>query len=106
MPDAVKAMRLGAANFVQKPVDADELLIGDRGGRKRLLESLVLLPQARTVLHDEVVAFVRHHKLRGRGVGWIGIHLLASALVEELSLWTADPRLDALAEELGVSFRA
>jgi two-component system response regulator AtoC len=26
VPDAVEAMRLGAANFVQKPVDADELL--------------------------------------------------------------------------------
>src|SRR5690349_9824839 len=26
VPDAVEAMRLGASNFVQKPVDADELL--------------------------------------------------------------------------------
>jgi hypothetical protein len=42
--------------------------------------------------------------LNGRGVGWIDIHLLASAVVERLSLWTADPRFAAVAQELGVDY--
>jgi hypothetical protein len=37
------------------------------------------------------IAFVRDRKLHGRGVGWIDVHLLASALVARLELWT--PRL-------------
>jgi len=83
-----------------------ELLIGDRGGRLRLLSSYELMHQARAVPHREVVMFVRDRKLHGRGTGWIDIHLLASAVVEGHSLWTADPRLAALAENLGVAYAA
>jgi predicted nucleic acid-binding protein len=43
--------------------------------------------------------------LQDRGVGWIDIHLLASAIVERLQLWTADPRFAAVADELGVLYK-
>ena len=81
-----------------------ELLIGDRGGRKKLLSSYERIEQARLVPHSEVVEFVRHRNLQGRGAGWIDIHLLAAAIVERMKLWTGDPRLAALAGELGVAF--
>jgi hypothetical protein len=61
--------------------------------------------QASIVSHRDVVTFVRDRKLSGRGAGWIDIHLLASALVGRMSLWTADPRFAALALELGVAYR-
>jgi predicted nucleic acid-binding protein len=82
-----------------------ELLIGDKGGRKALLASYALMDQAPVVAHPEVAAFVRERKLHGRGVGWIDVHLLASALVGRLRLWTTDPALTALARELGVEYR-
>ena len=50
-----------------------------------------------------VVAFVRDRKLHGRGIGWIDAHLLASALVGRLKLWTTDPALAVLARELGIA---
>ena len=81
-----------------------ELLIGDRGGRKRLLASYALMHQAPTVPHGEVVAFARERRLHGRGVGWIDTHLLASALVGHLKLWTTDPRLATLAKELDIAY--
>jgi len=81
-----------------------ELLIGDRGGRKKLLVDYERMPQAQTIPHLEVVAFVRARKLHGRGVGWIDTHLLASAIVERIHVWTADPRFAALAQELGVAY--
>jgi predicted nucleic acid-binding protein len=83
-----------------------ELLIGDRGGRVTLLSSYELMHQARSVPHQDVVTFVRDRKLHGRGAGWIDIHLLASAMVDGHSLWTADPRLAALAADLDVAHRA
>jgi predicted nucleic acid-binding protein len=83
-----------------------ELLIGDRGGRMRLLSSYQLMQQARAVPHQDVVTFVRDRKLHGRGAGWIDIHLLASAIVDGHTLWTADPRLAALAEDLDVAYAA
>jgi predicted nucleic acid-binding protein len=83
-----------------------ELLIGDRGGRVKLLSSYQLMHQGRSVPHEDVVRFVRDRKLHGRGVGWIDIHLLASAIVDDHSLWTADPRLATLAEDLDVAHKA
>jgi hypothetical protein len=62
-----------------------ELLIGDRGGRRE---------------------FVRERRLHGRGIGWIDAHLLASVLLADLALWTANPRLVAVATELDVSYEA
>jgi predicted nucleic acid-binding protein len=81
-----------------------ELLIGDRGGRKELLADYEQMHQAPMVAHGEVVAFVRQRRLHGRGVGWIDAHLLASALVGRLRLWTADPRLATVARELGIGY--
>ena len=81
-----------------------ELLIGDRGGRRKLLAAYERMPQAAMVPHRDVVEFVRDRDLHGRGVGWIDVHLLASALVGRLQLWTADPRLSAVANEFGAAY--
>ena len=81
-----------------------ELLIGDKGGRKKLLASYAQMDQSPVVPHDEVVAFVRDRKLHGRGIGWVDAHLLASALVGRLRLWTVDPALAALAGELKIAY--
>jgi predicted nucleic acid-binding protein len=81
-----------------------ELLIGDRGGRKQLLAAYEHMHQAPVVAHGDVVAFVRERRLHGRGVGWVDVHLLASALVGRLKLWTTDPRLATLARELGIAY--
>jgi predicted nucleic acid-binding protein len=81
-----------------------ELLIGDRGGRKVLLANFERMDQAPLVPHAEVIAFVRDRKLNGRGIGWIDAHLLASALVGRLKLWTADSPLTTVATELGIAY--
>jgi predicted nucleic acid-binding protein len=81
-----------------------ELLIGDRGGRPKLLAAYGHMHQAHVLAHPEVVAFVRARRLHGRGVGWIDVHLLASALVDRLQVWTADPRFAAVAAELAVAY--
>lgn len=82
-----------------------ELLIGDRGGRKKLLNDYRQMFQAAMVPHTEVVTFVEHRHLHGCGIGWIDVHLLASAIVSAAKLWTADPRLSAVAHDFGVDYR-
>jgi predicted nucleic acid-binding protein len=81
-----------------------ELLIGDRGGRAHLLADYEYMHQASTIPHRDVVAFVRQRKLHGRGAGWIDIHILASAIVGNFEVWTADPRFLTLASELGIAY--
>jgi predicted nucleic acid-binding protein len=82
-----------------------ELLIGDVGGRQQLLNNYAQMHQAPVVPHDDVVAFVQGRRLRGRGIGWIDAHLLASALVGRLKLWTTDAKLAIVATELGIGYR-
>jgi predicted nucleic acid-binding protein len=81
-----------------------ELLIGDKGGRTKLLVDYAQMHQAPLIDHADVVEFVRERRLHGRGIGWIDAHLLASALVGRVRLWTTDPRLAIVAKELEVSY--
>jgi len=81
-----------------------ELLIGDPGGRGDLLKSYNLIHRLLSVPHAEVIEFVRAHKLHGRGIGWIDAHLLASAVVANAPLWTADERLSRVAGELRIEY--
>jgi predicted nucleic acid-binding protein len=81
-----------------------ELLIGDRGDRTTLLTEYARMKATATIAHSEVVAFVRARRLNSRGVGWIDVHLLASAIVGQLKLWTVDQSLSTLAHELGIAY--
>jgi hypothetical protein len=50
----------------------------------------------------EALGFIKGHALMGQGIGYIDVHLLASALlVDSVRLWTEDKRLAAVATELG-----
>jgi predicted nucleic acid-binding protein len=47
--------------------------------------------------------FVETHGLAGVGLGWIDVHLLASACLAGHDLWTNDRRLEAAARRLGLA---
>ncbi len=82
-----------------------ELLIGDKGGRKQLLDDYDRMHRAQPIPHREVVTFVRARQLHGRGVGWIDVQLLASAVAGHLKLWTADANFAAVAQTLAVAYK-
>src|SRR5688572_4520592 len=82
-----------------------QLLVGDRGSREKLLSSYERMERLPAVPHSDIEAFVRARKIHGRGIGWIDAHLLASALVGGVQLWTADGSLGAIADELGIAYR-
>ena len=48
----------------------------------------------------EVVLFIERHRLMGRGLGLIDVHLLASCSLAGTPLWTRDMRLAQAAAEL------
>jgi predicted nucleic acid-binding protein len=53
---------------------------------------------------DEVLSFIEHHGLHGKGIGCIDVHLLASvALTPGARLWTRDAKLRKTATMLGHS---
>jgi hypothetical protein len=82
-----------------------DLLTGSRV-RRKLLAAYQRTHQPSLIPHRDVVRFVRERDPHGRGIGWVDVHLLASAIVERMQLWTADARLAAVARELGVGYEA
>jgi predicted nucleic acid-binding protein len=96
---------LGRDEVVGHEMVFGELLLGDiGGGRRNLLEAYAQMHQASTVAHQEVVEFVRERRLFGRGVGWIDVNILASAVVAGFRIWTADPRFFTVADGLQVAY--
>ena len=81
-----------------------ELLIGDSGGRGEFLQWYEAIHRLSSVPHEDVVAFVQGRGLHEQGIGWVDAHLLASALVAHVPLWTADKRLGIVAGKLGAGY--
>lgn len=101
---AALADTLNHARVLIHPFVIGELACGNLQNRLELLSHLSNLPQAPVAKHSEVLHLIEHHQLMGRGVGYIDIHLLASARLAECSLWSNDKRLMAIATDLGVAF--
>jgi predicted nucleic acid-binding protein len=61
------------------------------------------LPRAPVATDREVMRFIELAQLHGTGLGWIDVHLLASARLAHDSLWSADRRLRQAAVRLGLA---
>jgi hypothetical protein len=55
------------------------------------------------VPHAEVLHFVVQHHLSGRSLGWIDMHLLASAMASRATPATRDRHLGQAARALGLA---
>ena len=94
---------LESASVACHPFIIGELACGNLRHRARILGLLEALPQARAADHLEVMELIDAHKLMGRGIGLVDVHLLAAARLGDLRLWSTDRRLRGLAHELGVA---
>jgi len=47
--------------------------------------------------------FIENNNLMGKGLGYIDMNLLASALVTNVPLWTLDKKLNAVAVKLDLA---
>lgn len=87
---------------VTHPFVIGELACGNLAKRNEVLELIGALPSVPVADDQEVLAFVESRRLMGRGLGWIDAHLLASAALASVPLWTSDKRLSTAAGELGL----
>jgi predicted nucleic acid-binding protein len=82
------------------PFVMGELACGSLRRRPEILSLLATLPQAPVVFHREALELLESQALFGRGLGWVDVHLLASARLSGIGLWTLDVRLDSAARDL------
>ena len=100
-PRLVALLDQGAV--VIHPFVVGELACGTLRDRGELLSLLQALPRAPEVEHEEALRFLERERLHGRGLGWIDIHLLASARLQDAALFSLDKALAAAARDLGLA---
>ncbi|HHT9130657.1 MAG TPA: VapC toxin family PIN domain ribonuclease, partial [Candidatus Brocadiaceae bacterium] len=80
------------------------LACGNLKNRAEILSLLQALPVATQVEHEEVMKFIEDHTLIGKGLGYIDIHLIASAILTDIPLWTVDKKLNEISSKLGIGY--
>ena len=103
--DAHLQALLQGAEVVCHPFIVGELACGNIQNRQGFLSLLQTLPQAPTADQEEVLYFIEHDRLMGVGIGFVDVHLLASARLSRLPLWTSDKSLKEVAARLNVGYR-
>ena len=86
------------------PFILGELSCGNISNRNEVLSLLRTLRSIDLVLDEEVFMLIDERKLFGKGLGFIDIHLLASAMIHHVPIWTRDKSLKRIAVELGISY--
>ena len=85
------------------PFIVGELACGNLVNRSEILSLLQALPAAIRAEHGEVMQFIETHSLMRKGLGYIDVHLLASARLTQVPLWTLDQKLHKAAAGLGLA---
>ena len=110
----VTHLRQGSRQLEKLLMDAEVLchpfIIGELAcvnlkNRDEIISLLQSLPMAATIEFDEFLFFIDRNQLMGKGIGFVDVHLLASAQLTGVPLWTADKRLKSAADLLELTFK-
>ena len=100
-PKLTELLEVGAV--LCHPLVIEELACGSLADRASLLRLLSALPPAPLAEHAEVLGLIERESLHGTGLGAIDAHLLASARLGRMRLWSKDAALVRAAKRLGLA---
>jgi predicted nucleic acid-binding protein len=86
------------------PFIIGELACGNLKNRSEIISLIQTLPCVMRAEHKEVMPFIENHRLMGKGLGYVDMNLLASAILTGVPLWTLDKKLTAESTRLGICF--
>ena len=87
------------------PFIVGELACGNLKNRDEILTYLQSLPMTILAEDEEVLEFIENNQLTGKGLGYIDIHLIASAVLTDVPFWTLDKPLDKFTKKIGITYR-
>ena len=103
--DARLQEALYAGNVITHPFVIGELACGNLRQRLKVLRLLESLPIATVATHKDALTLLDAHRLYGKGLGYIDVHLLSSARLGHDKLWTRDKSLQSAASSLKILFK-
>ena len=109
----IKHLRESDKNLIrlleQGLVACHPFIIGElacRGIKNRyeIINLLNDLPSTDILDHSEIMEFIEYRKIMNKGIGYVDVNLLGSALVSETPLWTFDKALTRIANQLSIEY--
>jgi len=85
------------------PFVLGEIAAGHLKNRTATLGYFALLPQVPPAPESDVHRLLESCRLWGTGLGWVDLHILASAKISGWNLYTADRRMKVAAEAIGIA---
>jgi predicted nucleic acid-binding protein len=95
---------LNDGHVVCHPFIVGELACGTLKNRSEILSLLQALPLADHAEHEEVMHFIEDYSLMGKGLGYIDMHLIVSAILTEVPIWTLDKKFNEVSSRLGLEY--
>lgn len=86
------------------PFVIGELACGNIENRVEILALLHALPTSTVADIEEIIVFIDNNRLMGKGLGYVDVHILASAILSNVRLWTKDKPLANAAKGMGIGF--
>jgi predicted nucleic acid-binding protein len=86
------------------PYIVGELACGNMKNRHEVLSLLQLLPLATLARHEEILQFIEMNHLMGKGLGYIDVHLAASAVLSGVPILSYDKKLNEVSEGLRIRY--
>jgi len=86
------------------PFIIGEIACGGIKNTHEIINLLTDLPSTDILDHYDIMEFIEYRKIMNKGVGYVDVHLLASALVSETPLWTSDKALKKVANQLSIGY--
>ncbi len=103
--DSLLESLLNSGMVVWHPFIVGELACGNLKKRSEILSLLNALPLVKLATHEEVMRFIDLRHLMGKGLGYVDVHLLSSAMISETPILTYDQKLREIAAKLDVYYR-
>ena len=86
------------------PFVIGELACVNIENRVEILALLRALPKSTIADIEEVIVFIHNNRLMGKGLEYVDVHLLASAILSNVCIWTMDKPLAKAAKEMSIGF--
>jgi len=95
---------LSGGEVVCHPFIVGELACGNLKNRHEILTYFQSLPMTILAEDEEVLKFIENDQLMGKGLGYLDVHLIASAVLTDVPLWTLDKTLDKFTKKIGINY--
>ena len=99
------ASLLNEGRVLCHPFIIGELACGNLKDRAMILSFLQWLPMSIEAEHEEVLYFIENNRLMGKGIGYVDAHLIASAVLTGIPIWTLDKKLAQVADDLQIKYK-